>query len=63
MRIKLRYLVQSEFYTFSPRSGPKNIHHHEIDAQVRQYILHLRDKGAVVNTAIVQACAEGIVKP
>ena len=34
----------------------------ELDAQVRQYILHLRDKGAVVNTAIVQACAEGIVK-
>ena len=34
----------------------------ELDAQVKQYVLHLRDKGAVVNTAIVQACAEGIVK-
>ena len=34
----------------------------ELDAQVRKYILHLWDKGAVVNTAIVQACAEGIVK-
>ena len=34
----------------------------ELDAQVKKYILHLRDKGAVVNTAIVQACAEGIVK-
>ena len=34
----------------------------ELDAQVKQYILYLQDKGAVVNTAIVQACAEGIVK-
>ena len=34
----------------------------ELDKQVRAYVTSLRSNGAVVNTAIVMSCAEGIVK-
>ena len=34
----------------------------ELDKQVRTYLISLRENGAVVNTAIALACAEGIVK-
>ncbi len=34
----------------------------ELDRQVQAYITALRSNGAVVNTAIVKACAEGIVR-
>ena len=34
----------------------------ELDQQVRAYIMALRDNGAVINTAITMACAEGVVK-
>ena len=34
----------------------------ELDRQVQAYINSLRKSGAVVNTAIVMACAEGIVR-
>ena len=33
----------------------------ELDKQVRAYVTSLRSNGAVVNTAIVMSCAEGIV--
>ena len=34
----------------------------ELDKQVRAYVASLRANGAVVNTAIVLSCAEGIIK-
>ncbi len=34
----------------------------ELEEQVRAYLTSLRENGAVVNTAILIACAEGIVK-
>lgn len=34
----------------------------KLDEQVRQYLTTLRKAGAVINTAIVLACAEGVVK-
>ena len=34
----------------------------ELDEQVKLYITALRNNGAVVNSAIVTACAEGLVK-
>ena len=34
----------------------------ELDKQVRSYLTSFRENGAVVNTAIAMACAEGIVK-
>ena len=34
----------------------------ELDRQVQSYLTSLRKNGAVVNTAIVMACAEGIVR-
>ena len=34
----------------------------ELDKQVQSYLIALRERGGVVNTAIVLACAEGIVK-
>ena len=34
----------------------------ELDIQVREYIKYLRERGTVVNTAVVMASAEGIVK-
>ena len=34
----------------------------ELDRQVRAYVTSLRSNGAVVNTAIVMSCAEGIIK-
>ena len=34
----------------------------EMDRQVREYLTNFRERGAVVNTAIAMACAEGIVK-
>lgn len=34
----------------------------KLDKQVRQYLTTLRKAGAVINTAIVLACAEGVVK-
>ena len=34
----------------------------ELDKQVRSYLIALRERGGVVNTAIVLACAEGIIK-
>ena len=34
----------------------------ELDDQVKAYILTMRDKGAVINSAIVTACASGVVK-
>lgn len=34
----------------------------ELDKQVRTYVTTLRSNGAVVNTAVVMSCAEGIVK-
>ena len=33
----------------------------ELDKQVRPYLASMREHGAVVNTAIAIACAEGIV--
>ena len=33
----------------------------ELDKQVREYVKYLRERGAVVNSAIVIAAAEGIV--
>ena len=33
----------------------------DLDTQVQAYLTALREKGAVVNTAIAIACAEGIV--
>ena len=32
-----------------------------LDTQVQDYLLFLRQKGAVVNTSIAMGCAEGIV--
>ena len=34
----------------------------ELDKQVRAYVMSLQCNGAVVNTAIVMSCAEGIIK-
>ena len=34
----------------------------ELDGQVKMYITALRSNGAVINSAIVMACAEGLVK-
>lgn len=34
----------------------------ELDDQVKAYILAMRDKGAVINTAILTVCASGVVK-
>ena len=34
----------------------------ELDNQVQTYLTALRERGGVVNTAIVLACAEGIIK-
>ena len=34
----------------------------ELDMQVREYIKYLRERGTAVNTAVVMASAEGIVK-
>ena len=34
----------------------------ELDKRVQRYIIALRDKGAVINTSIVLACAEGLIK-
>ena len=34
----------------------------ELDDQVKAYILAVRKKGAVINSAIVTACASGVVK-
>ncbi len=34
----------------------------ELEIQVKAYLTSFREKGAVINTAIVRACAEGIVK-
>ena len=34
----------------------------DLDKQVRSYLIALRERGGVVNTAIVLACADGIVK-
>ena len=34
----------------------------ELDKQVRAYIASLRENEAVINTAIVMACAQGVVK-
>ncbi len=34
----------------------------ELDRQVQAYLTNFRECGAVVNTAIAMACAEGIVK-
>ena len=34
----------------------------KLDEQIRQYLTTLRKAGAVINTAIVLACAEGLVK-
>uniref|UniRef100_A0A1X7V738 Uncharacterized protein n=1 Tax=Amphimedon queenslandica TaxID=400682 RepID=A0A1X7V738_AMPQE len=34
----------------------------EFDKQVQEYLLFLRERGAVVNTSIVVGCAEGIVR-
>ena len=34
----------------------------ELDKQVQAYLTALRENGAVINTAIVMACAEGVVK-
>ena len=34
----------------------------DLDRQVRAYLLVLRDNGCVINTAILIACAEGVVK-
>ena len=34
----------------------------ELDKQVRAYVTTLRSNGAMVNTAVVMSCAEGIVK-
>ena len=34
----------------------------ELDKRVQRYIIALRHKGAVINTSIVLACAEGLIK-
>ena len=34
----------------------------ELDKEVQEYLLFLRERGAVVNTSIVVGCAEGIVR-
>ena len=34
----------------------------EVDKQVRTYLKAFRENGAVVNTAIAMACAEGVIK-
>ena len=34
----------------------------ELDQQVKAYLTSFRENGAVINTAIIIACAEGIVK-
>ena len=34
----------------------------ELDVQVREYIKYLRGRGTAVNTAVVMASAEGIVR-
>ena len=34
----------------------------ELDKQVRAYLVSLRENGAVINTAIAMACAQGVVK-
>ena len=34
----------------------------ELDKQVQEYVKYMRDRGTAVNTTIVMAAAEGIVK-
>jgi hypothetical protein len=34
----------------------------KLDKEVQEYLIELRSKGCVVNTAIVMSCAEGIIK-
>ena len=44
------------------RMGRPLLLNEELDRQVQAYLYALRDNGAVVNSAIVIACAEGVVK-
>ena len=46
----------------SKRRGRPHLLGEELDKQVQSYLIALRERGVVVNTAIVLACAEGIVK-
>ena len=34
----------------------------ELDKQVQEYVKYMRDRGTAVNTTVVMAAAEGIVK-
>ena len=46
----------------SERRGPPLLFGNELDTQVQEYVKSLREKGGVVNSAIVMAGAVGIVK-
>ena len=44
------------------KRGPPLLLGKELDDQVKAYVLAMREKGAVINSAIVTACASGVVK-
>ena len=46
----------------SERRGPPLLLGNELDTQVQEYVKSLREKGGVINSAIVMAGAVGIVE-
>ena len=53
---------QSKSYIVNKKRGRPVLLGCDLDRQVRAYLTALRSNGAVVNTAIAIACAEGIIK-
>ena len=54
-KIRIAHTFPPPFYTLTACLNK------ELDRQVQAYLYALWDKGAVVNSAIVRACAEGVV--